>query len=493
MSRPNRGLPNGFVVIVTGLIVLVTAAFVRVVVSREWAGPDVLPDTSTERYARWLLIPISALTVALIARRFLNPPVSIVSGALAGGLAGWPFYDEVGMLCGMMLGLVVALQRVGWLTVLGLRIGLFGAVAWVGIGWARSCAFERSTIANLSSLGLLLLVGLIQVAVTLVPARRGSDDESRRSTAGHKTFRRLGIVVFWLVLGMVSWSAAWYGELRRRVVEVEAVGGRITFDPARTGGWSWIWKIPRATNVELVDPTPTQMATLNAIPRVKRLTLSGLKVDDPLTVGISHLNRIASLEFRRTRISGEFLKTMAVRFPTTHLFVQQTPFTDFSMQHVAQLTRLRSLSLEETNVTGVGLRALRDCTRLSQLSLKSRSLTDADLGGLQQLSVTSLHLDCPGVTEAGLSVLSQLPRLQTISLGNQMSIGVGLITQLEEIDTLKSAYLFFTSLAPDTVKALQALEQRQTKLFIRTRERNRQRQESLQRELKFLDLRFLNE
>ena len=129
--------------------------------------------------------------------------------------------------------------------------------------------------------------------------------------------------------------------------------------------------------------------------------------------------------------------------------------------------------------------------RLSQLTLRSSLIQDTDIKSLQGLKVQLLELDCPRVTEDGLSVLSSLPRLESVSLGNRMSIGPQVVLQLGAIRTLTSAHLFFNSLTPEIVQALKALEQQGMNLYVRTNELDRQRRHVLERELKFIDLRFL--
>lgn len=489
MSRSKQVLPQNYVVVITILLVLITAAFARHVVQRTWERLDLVPAISWKVLIPFTWITVSGLIAAIFARRFVSPVVAIIAGALFGGLAGWPMYSDVGIVSGMLLGLAVALERTTWMLQLGLRMSLVGILGYVGVGWARSYGFERGTFTNGATITLLVAVGALQAVVVLLPIWRQLEISSREVGAWRKTIPGVCVATFWLLFGMAVWALGWHGELKRRVIEIEATGGRVAFERPRSNRWSWTWHIPRAWNVELVDPSPAEISTLRAIPRVSQLALSGTTIDDKLAESVPHWNQVSQLTIRKTQIAGRFLGTASAR--TTHLILEDSPFSDSSMKWVAQMKQLQTLSLEETNVTAVGLRALTGCARLSQLTLKATSIQDPDMQSLQGLNLEALQLDCPRVTENGLLVLSRLPRLETVSLGNRMSIGTRVVLQLGRISTLTAAHLFFDSLTPEIVEALKTLEQQGMNLYIRTREPDRRRRQILERELKFIDLRFL--
>lgn len=489
MSRSKQELPQGYVAAVAVLLILITAVFVRYVVDGTSDGSALVPTISWSLAVPLLWISLSGFTAAVFMRRFVSPLVAIIGGALAGGLAGWPLHSAMGIICGMALGLAVTLDRTSWMLQLGLRMSLVGFVGYVGVRWARSCGFEHATFANINTIALFLAVGLLQVAVVLTPIWRRLQFPAGKVVDWRKFANRLGVGAFWFLFATVSWTLGWHGELHRRVLEIESTGGKVAFERPSQSRWSWNWQIPRAWKVELVDPSPTQIATLRGIPKVNQLALSGATIDDSLAASMPHWAETPQLTLRKTQVAGEFFEAGSIR--TVYLIVEHSPMSDASMKWVAQMKQLRSLALVETSVTAVGLRALLGCVRLSQLTLKSTLIQDADIQSLQGLNVQSLELDCPRVTEDGLSVLSRLPRLESVSLGNRMSIGPRLVLQLGASGTLTSAHLFFDSLTPGIVEALKALEQQGMNLYIRTNEPDRRRRHILERELKFIDLRFL--
>ncbi|MEE3369178.1 MAG: hypothetical protein VX346_07535 [Planctomycetota bacterium] len=489
MSRSKQELPQSYVALVAALLVLTTAVFVRHVVDRASDGSALVPSISWSLAVPLLWISLSGFVVALLLRRFVSPLVAVIGGALAGGLAGWPSYSALGIICGMALGVVVTLDRTIWMLQFVLRVSLVGFVGYVGVGWARSYGLEHATLANSTTIALFFAAALLQAIVILVPIWRRLHFRSGNVVGWRKLASGLCVSVSWLLFAVAFWTLGWHGELKRRVREIESTGGKVVFERSSQNAWSWNWQIPRAWNVELVDPSPTQIATLSGIPKVNQLSLSGATVDDSLVVTMPHWAQTTQLTLRNTQVAGEFLEAGSAR--TAYLTVEHSPISDASMKWVTHMKQLRSLSLVETSVTAVGLRTLVDCVQLSQLTLWSRSIQDSDIQSLQGLNVQSLELDCPRVTENGLSVLSRLPRLESVSLGNRMSIGSHLVLRLGASTTLTSAYLFFNSLTPEIVEALKALEQQGMNLYIRTNEPDRQRRHRLERDLKFIDVRFL--
>ena len=100
MSRSKSELPKEYVAAVAVLLVLMTAVLVRHVVNDAPNGSALVPEISWSLAFPLLLIILSGLIAATLVRRFVSPLMAVVGGALAGGLAGWPFYSTLGIICG---------------------------------------------------------------------------------------------------------------------------------------------------------------------------------------------------------------------------------------------------------------------------------------------------------------------------------------------------------------------------------------------------------
>src|SRR5262249_30226625 len=156
--------------------------------------------------------------------------------------------------------------------------------------------------------------------------------------------------------------------------------------------------------------------------------------------------------------------------------------------HLSKLTKLTSLRVIGLhNLTGTGFAHLRDTTGITELNLRFSKVTDAGLVGLKDwkhLQVLTLpetitdaglaHLgklpdlpilrleDAKGITDAGLSSLKGLSKLEELNLIGTKITDAGL-AHLEGLPALRYLRVGFTGV---TTKATQALRKRLPKLVI---------------------------
>ncbi len=115
---------------------------------------------------------------------------------------------------------------------------------------------------------------------------------------------------------------------------------------------------------------------------------------------------------------------------------------DACMPHMAHLTGLRVLHLNETNVTGVGMRWVGGLSNLKRLTLPDR-IDDAGLAHVAKLSqLRGLYLLKNRVTNAGLKHLANLHVLEELALGGGSVTSDGL-AHLAQLPCLR--YLFLQS------------------------------------------------
>jgi len=97
--------------------------------------------------------------------------------------------------------------------------------------------------------------------------------------------------------------------------------------------------------------------------------------------------------------------------------------TDFTMELVAKLTELHTLSLEDTRVTDGGLRHVGNLRQLRSLSLDGTLITDEGLSELSRLhKLEWLDLCDTRVTDRGLALLVGLKGLRQLGL-NDRTVG----------------------------------------------------------------------
>jgi len=96
---------------------------------------------------------------------------------------------------------------------------------------------------------------------------------------------------------------------------------------------------------------------------------------------------------------------------------------DACMPHLAHLTGLRVLDLNETNITGAGMRWISGWQNLRRLTLPNR-IDDTGLAHVAGLSIlTGLYFRENRVTNAGLKHLAGLQGLEELALGGSRMTG----------------------------------------------------------------------
>jgi Leucine Rich repeat len=126
------------------------------------------------------------------------------------------------------------------------------------------------------------------------------------------------------------------------------------------------------------------------------------KVTDVDLLHLRHFPHLREVEFGGREIDS--------RDPGTILV------TDRGLDHLAALTTLKQLSLDDTEITDAGLARLAGLTELKFLSLDGTHVTDAGLAHLSGFEkLTGLSVDRTSVTDRGIQKLSdKLPYLPLV-------------------------------------------------------------------------------
>ena len=160
--------------------------------------------------------------------------------------------------------------------------------------------------------------------------------------------------------------------------------------------------------------TDADMAYVESLPRLKRLTLGNANVTD---VGLQHLAVLTELEhltLASSQVDDDGLEYLTGLTQLHILGLSYTKVTDAGLKHINRLSKLETLYLGKTKVSDAGLKHLKGLDKLKTLDLRETQVTDAgleDLKGLTQL--TSLVVYGTQVTSVGVAKLQQtLPNCQ---------------------------------------------------------------------------------
>ena len=101
----------------------------------------------------------------------------------------------------------------------------------------------------------------------------------------------------------------------------------------------------------------------------------------------------------------------------TFLNLEDSPITDAGLIHLKNLTKLKLLILDGTQVTDAGVVHLADLAELEQLKLNETQVSDAGLVNLKKLSnLRYVNLRLTQVTDAGLVNLAGLTKLELLDV-----------------------------------------------------------------------------
>ncbi|HEV3261077.1 MAG TPA: protein kinase [Gemmataceae bacterium] len=174
--------------------------------------------------------------------------------------------------------------------------------------------------------------------------------------------------------------------------------------------------------VESLDLTGTavtdaDLAKLEGLAALTKLSLAGTKVSDAGLVRLKPLTALRRLDLAGTAVTGADLSPLEGLTALTELSLARTKVSDTALVHLKPLTALRRLDLDGAAIHGFGVRSLQDLPKLTELHLGCPTLTDLfmpRLGELKQLE--RLSLANSRVSDDGLKHLSGLSALRELDL-----------------------------------------------------------------------------
>ena len=166
--------------------------------------------------------------------------------------------------------------------------------------------------------------------------------------------------------------------------------------------------------LQTYKPTDADLAWLATAPHLTEVGLSGAKVHDRLVQQLAALPGL-----RKLRVAGT-----AITLPT--------------IQAIARRPQLEEVDLAQTPVDDASAAALLAMPNMRILRLDRTAITDAALRVTPSASLVELYISKTKITDAGLVVLDQMPKLEALGLG-ELSVGdltIGRVTKMTEMRTL---------------------------------------------------------
>ncbi len=166
--------------------------------------------------------------------------------------------------------------------------------------------------------------------------------------------------------------------------------------------------------LQVYKPTDADLAWLASAPNLTEVGLSGAKVHDRLVQQLAALPGLRKLRVAGTLITLPTVQAIARRVQLEEVDLAQTPVDDASASALLAMPNMRILRLDRT------------------------AIGDASLRVTPSAALVELYLSKTQITDAGLVILDQLPKLEALGLG-ELRVGdltIGRITKMPELRTL---------------------------------------------------------
>ena len=165
--------------------------------------------------------------------------------------------------------------------------------------------------------------------------------------------------------------------------------------------------------------------------------------DDRCMPHIAHLTGLKVLSLENTSISARGVQSLKHLKNLERLALSKRA-TDQTLAEIAQLPSLKALYLMENRLTNAGLAHLQKLTGLEELSLSGKRINDGALIHLAKLpSLTYLMLQGETFTDAGMVHLKNFPSLKILNLCHLRQLTDRTLVYISEIPNLENLALFW--------------------------------------------------
>ena len=188
------------------------------------------------------------------------------------------------------------------------------------------------------------------------------------------------------------------------------------------------------------------LAHLKNLPSLERLTLNGPMVTDEKMVQIGKISTLKNLGICDNEVGPGLVHIQGlVSLRSLSLNGNRNYDIDRYLAHVAKLSQLESLDLQNTWLGDAGLANLKGMKNLKKLQLRSMPttgrITDAGMAHLKNLkSLQYLKLPSQGITDSGFSHLAQMDSLSSVEVTRNMTDKT--LAKLAGMKSLKSLNIY---------------------------------------------------
>ncbi len=186
-----------------------------------------------------------------------------------------------------------------------------------------------------------------------------------------------------------------------------------------------------------------ELVHLDKLPSLETLTFCGPMVTDGKMVQIGKLTTLKELSIANNEVGQGLVHLqglVSLRF--LGLLGNRNYDIDRYLKHVARLSQLEELNLQNTWVGDAGLANLKGLTKLKILQLRSipntGRITNAGMAHLKNLtSLEELQLPSQGITNVGLAHLAGLDSLRKVNVSEDINDeGIAVLAKMKSLEGL---------------------------------------------------------
>ncbi|MCX7423284.1 MAG: hypothetical protein NT013_27630 [Planctomycetia bacterium] len=155
---------------------------------------------------------------------------------------------------------------------------------------------------------------------------------------------------------------------------------------------------------------------LARLPRLRIVNFTDLVLDEERLKGISDCGKLECLRLIDVPASDEDLASLSKLSRLRIFSLYPSHVSDRALEHLANVRSLKTLTIHSPNITDAGVKYLGRLLALENCDLSKCQVTDE---GIKEIAATCkslihLWLECPQATDAVLTDLASLPRLQSL-------------------------------------------------------------------------------
>lgn len=312
-------------------------------------------------------------------------------------------------------------------------------------------------------------------------------EEARKPGKRWRQFTVRGLLVLVFIFSL---PLAWLGHRlqkarnqRSSIVKLEAMGAVYLYDwqpevyagssldgpqPPQPNwlinlvGRDFLWDVtkiglrPNPLKSEIVDE---ELAILGEFPKTEALSLYSCQIGDEGVLHLANLRNLRTLQLAKTGITDRGLEVLGDVACLKELDLAGTSITGRGFAHLSRIDSLTHLDLHGSDVNDEGMEYITDLSHLESLNLGNTRISDKGLECLKdQEHLTVLRIDrCTGVTDAGLSHLTEIAELQELDLSSTPITDHGL-RHISQLGSLRRLNLSGTPITDDGLVCLFGLD-----------------------------------